>query len=255
MPFFDGYVKFYSTSMTSASPDRLNARYEAIIESNRDLFCGKRILDIASHDGRWSFTAIQAGASQVIGIEARSELVENANHNFEHYEVDKSRYKFIQGDVFEVLSSGGFQVDVVLCLGYMYHTIRHAELIDLIDRCGASHIILDTEIVQQDGVNDFQGEMREEGARKIWKEPVMVQMIQEPVEHESMAYQDSMTRSGFALVARPSEGAIEILLDHFGYSVQRLEWASLLFGRGDAGQLKDYADGWRGTFVCSKRHR
>lgn len=242
--------------MTSASPDRLNGRHVAIIENNRDLLRGKRVLDIASHDGRWSFAALQAGgAAHVIGVEARAELVENARMNFAHYGVEAAYHKFIQGDVFDVLSKGELQVDVVLCLGYLYHTIRHAELFDLIERTGASHIILDTEIIPWGGPNGELVSSRKEGARIVWPEPVALQMIEEPVDNESMAYQDSITRSGLALVARPSVGYLKILSSHFGFLLHRVEWASILSGLKDLGQLNDYVDGWRGTFVCSKQER
>lgn len=71
MKFFDPYAQFLTTSATSASPSRLNARHAAIIQGNLELFRGKRVLDIASHDGRWSFAALHAGAKHVTGIEIR----------------------------------------------------------------------------------------------------------------------------------------------------------------------------------------
>ena len=56
--FFDAYPRFYETSKTSASRGRLNLRYEAIFGENADVFRGARVLDIASHDGRWSLAAL-----------------------------------------------------------------------------------------------------------------------------------------------------------------------------------------------------
>ena len=32
----------------------MNERYEALFASNRDVFDGARVLDLASHDGRYS---------------------------------------------------------------------------------------------------------------------------------------------------------------------------------------------------------
>ena len=85
MGFFDGYPAFYQSSRTGSHPNRLNARYQALIESNRDIIEGGRILDIASHDGRWSFAALHAGAEHVVGIEARSGLVERATEAMDTY--------------------------------------------------------------------------------------------------------------------------------------------------------------------------
>jgi len=76
--FFDQYPRFYDTSETFAYPSRLNLRHEAIFGENTDIFEGRRVLDIASHDGRWSFAALQAGAASVVGIEGRPELVASA---------------------------------------------------------------------------------------------------------------------------------------------------------------------------------
>ena len=72
--FFDDYPRFYSTSKTGPSRHRLGARHRAIIEGNERLLVGRRVLDIASHDGRWSFAALKSGAAHVTGIEARPHL-------------------------------------------------------------------------------------------------------------------------------------------------------------------------------------
>ena len=42
--------------------NRMNERYEALFASNRDIFDGARVLDLASHDGRYSFAALKTGA-------------------------------------------------------------------------------------------------------------------------------------------------------------------------------------------------
>src|SRR4249919_1385884 len=76
--FFDDYPRFAETSRTAASMDRLNLRYEAIFAENRDILDGARVLDIASHDGRWSLAALATGARSVVGVEARPGLVANA---------------------------------------------------------------------------------------------------------------------------------------------------------------------------------
>jgi hypothetical protein len=67
--FIDEFPQFYSTSQTGAVPNRLNQRYRACLEWNEPVIRGNRILDIASHDGRWSFAALKTGASHVVGIE------------------------------------------------------------------------------------------------------------------------------------------------------------------------------------------
>lgn len=81
--FFDRFPEFYDSGNATPADSiraRLNARYEAIIENNLRLIRGKRILDLGSHDGSWSFAAIEAGANHVLGVEPRPELVDARQH-------------------------------------------------------------------------------------------------------------------------------------------------------------------------------
>jgi len=113
--FFSSFPRFFETSQTTASANRLNARFEAIIEKNKDLIKGSKILDIASHDGRWSFAALKSGATHVTAVEVRKDLVKHAKETCTQYGIDKAHVDFICGDVFDVLSRRDIRVDVVLC--------------------------------------------------------------------------------------------------------------------------------------------
>lgn len=104
---------------------RLNLRYEAIFGENRDIFAGASVLDLASHDGRWSLAALATGARSVVGIEARPELVKSAMENLAGYGYRADRARFVTGDVHDVLSTHDLGADVVLCLGFLYHTLRY----------------------------------------------------------------------------------------------------------------------------------
>src|SRR4249920_3533467 len=109
--FFDSYPRFLETSKTGADRDRLNGRHRAIIEFNRDIIRGSRLLDIASHDGRWSFAALKAGAEHSTGIEGRADLVSRANDTFKSNGIDPESYKFIHGDAHDALSAEAPAVD------------------------------------------------------------------------------------------------------------------------------------------------
>jgi len=98
--FFDAHPRFLSTSKTAVTRDRLNGRYRALIESNADHIAGKRVLDITSHDGRWSLAASKAGARYVMGIEARAHLVAAARETMIEYGILEGRVEFTQGDLF-----------------------------------------------------------------------------------------------------------------------------------------------------------
>jgi hypothetical protein len=242
MEFFERYDLFLKTSPVGNWPARLNGRYRAIIDANRDALAGARVLDLASHDGRWSFAALEAGASVVTGVEVRPELVDAARQNMRSIGVHPDRYRFLQGDMFE--RRGLFQrpFDVVMCLGIFYHTTRHTELLELMGRTGASTIILDTMIANTPGcLSLLQAESSEPLANGL---------------------DDTGVRNGKILVAHPSPAAIELMFKHFGYAIRRIDWPSIIAEMGvspdlSSGQsaqnpLGDYARNLRGTFIATR---
>src|SRR4051794_35085751 len=78
-------------------PDRLNERYEAMFATNRDILDEARVLDLASHDGRYSFAAMKTGAAHVTGVEVRESLVDKALETFAFYGQDPETYRFVCG--------------------------------------------------------------------------------------------------------------------------------------------------------------
>ncbi|MEL7174752.1 MAG: class I SAM-dependent methyltransferase, partial [Pseudomonadota bacterium] len=131
--------------------NRLNARYAAMIHPNRAHFAGARVLDLASHDGRWSFAALKAGAAHVTGIEVRAKLIARSANIIP--EQDRARVRFIEGDVFEEmprLLADGTGFDIVLCLGLFYHILDHDRLLRLMAAFKPGLIILDTGLVDSD---------------------------------------------------------------------------------------------------------
>jgi predicted nicotinamide N-methyase len=229
--FFDDHPRFFETSETSSYPWRLNLRHAAIFDEHADLFPGARVLDIASHDGRWSLAALEAGAESVIGIEARPDLVGHAKANLAAYG-RQGRVEFVAGDVFEVLASERPEVDVVLCLGFLYHTLRHTELLTRIRQTSARHVVLDTEVHRS-------------------PEPV-VRLADESVQREGNAVADAYTYGDTVLTGRPTLSAIELLARTQGYAVERMsDWDGLLRDNPEADQVRDYRIGRRATLLLS----
>jgi precorrin-6B methylase 2 len=234
--FFDAYPLFYETSATSPARDRLNLRYEAIFGENRDIFEGARVLDIASHDGRWSLAALATGAAAVTGIEARPELVEHAQRNLAAYGYGPDRARFITGDVFDVFAREDFEFDVVLCLGFLYHTLRYTELFDGIARARPGHVVIDT------------------WARSMMRKVPMVEIQQERVERQGNAVADSFTHGDTVLIGRPNLRAIRVMLRHYGYRVERLsDWAGLLRDNPGMEGIKVYRERQRVTIRCVRK--
>jgi SAM-dependent methyltransferase len=231
--FFEQFPRFYWTSSTAPTHGRLNLRYEAIFGENRDIIAGASVLDLGSHDGRWSLAALATGARSVIGIEARPELVKAAAENLGTYGYGADRVRFVTGDLHEVLNTQDFEVDVVLCLGFLYHTLRYNELLDGICRTNARYLIIDT----------FSPHMME---------PVPnVNVITERAEEQGRAAADAYTHGPLVLVGRPNLAGIRTMLGAYGYQFDRFsDWAGLLRDNPRTGDCDDYANQRRITVRC-----
>ncbi len=233
--FFDDHPRFLDTSSTAQQRSRLNWRHRAIIEDNADLLNDQRIIDIASHDGRWSYAALKAGANHVTGIEVRPELVHHAEQTLAHYRADADSYDFIAGDVFDVLRDAEHEMkaDVVLCLGFLYHTIRYPDLLLGIRDTGARFLVLDTAV--------WPGRHR------------VVRLFAENVESEGNAALGSDTYGGKALIGWPSPSALEFMLESFGFQiVKKFDWHRALYKK-KVKAVGQYRRGRRVTWVARVR--
>jgi Methyltransferase domain len=214
--------------------NRMSERYEALFASNRDIFDGARVLDLASHDGRFSMAALHAGAAHVTGVEVRQSLVDKAQETFEFYGRDPETYRFVCGDVFEVLEREKFDVDVVLCLGYLYHTYRHTELMYRLHELAPRHLIVDTMVTPD-------------------PEPTL-KLIREPNAADIRSASLDPYAVDRVLVLRPSVPALEMLVRNYGFEVESMyDWKSRLAGRPPMPGLDGYATGKRVTLRCLSR--
>jgi len=218
----------------SEQRSRMNERYEALLASNRDIFDGARVLDLASHDGRYSFAALKTGAAHVIGVEVRQSLIDRAQEAFAFYGQDPETYRFVRGDLFEVLAREKFDVDVVLCFGFLYHTYRHTELMYRLHNLAPRHLIVDTMVTR-----DTQRTL------KVIRE--------RDVEDIRSAAQDAYS-VGQVLVLRPSVPALQMLLRSYGFEIESMyDWKGRLAGRPSVPGVDGYAKGTRVTLRCRSR--
>jgi SAM-dependent methyltransferase len=230
--FFDSFPRFYDASATSSSRGRLNLRYEAIFGENRDVFAGARVLDLASHDGRWSLAALKTGAAEVVGIEARENLAAAARANLREYGEDERRVRFLAGDLFTVLGEEALQADVVLCLGFLYHTLRYGELLRKIRDLAPRYFIVDTNVIPL--------------VRRPW-----VRIANQPTDRQRNAAEDAESYAGRALVGTPSIPALSVLLETYDFEIERFsDWAALIRDNPDLKGVGGYAVGRRITARC-----
>jgi hypothetical protein len=88
---------------------------------------------------------MKAGATNVVGIEARDYLVQASDANLREHGISENSFRFIAGDVFENLERiEPHSSDTVFCFGFFYHVANHILLLSKIARLKPKYLILDT---------------------------------------------------------------------------------------------------------------
>ncbi|WP_426036975.1 class I SAM-dependent methyltransferase [Cypionkella sp. TWP1-2-1b2] len=127
---------------------RLEERYKRIVTSNLDAFLGKTVLDIAANNGRWTYAALDAGASHVTSIEGREARAADAVHFLDDLGYS-GKYTANVGDMYDFLYETRNQhFDTVLCLGIYYHVMDHYHFLKQIARHSPTTIIIDSGFVR-----------------------------------------------------------------------------------------------------------
>lgn len=200
--FFDAYPFFRDSSAVASSLSRLNFRAELLIGQNRDAFEGRRVLDIAAHDARFSVAAhLLGGAKQVIGIEARSHVVETGKENLNKLGLGPDRVDLRVGDMMDALPEferGSF--DTICLFGILYHTARHYEIGAQIARIGPQHLIIDSTVLEGEA------------------EPI-IRLRSETTGKDGRIWDGDRDA---ALSSTPSMAALVLLFEEFGYSMERV---------------------------------
>ena len=221
--FFDAYPRFVETSETGPWLDRLNARYVALIDDNRASIRDARVLDLASHDGRFTFAALQAGASHVVGVEHDPRLVRAAGEHLAFYGVPADRYEFVAGDLFECMRSVE-PCDVVFVFGILYHLADHMRLMTALADLDARTMIFDTMVsTKSDAVIELRA----------------------PIA-------GSPPPPGSQLEGWPTRAALEAMWSSFGWAYEFYDWRAS--GHADHPKLDDYAGGRRVTAVVTSEY-
>ena len=203
--FCELYPRFLATTETVPSPSRLDSRWRAIIGWNKHHLSGRRVMDLGCHDGRWSFAALKIGACHVTAVDGRAHLVEKASENFRFYEVPTSAYRLLIGDAIETLCrTEPGTIDVLMCLGFFYHTMEHMRLLLEARRIGVECMIVDTAISPA-------------------AEPIVALRF-EPVDDTRNSIDYGMTGRGNVLVGSPSRSGLIAMLDYAGYRTEFFDW-------------------------------
>ncbi|QFT79855.1 tRNA (mo5U34)-methyltransferase [Roseovarius sp. THAF27] len=209
---------------------RLNQRHKLIIDPFGPQIEGARVLDIAAHDGRWSYALAAAGAAEVVGVEARPELVAR----FDAFpETDfKPRVSLTCGDLFDDLEArgaAGERFDVVALYGIFYHVMDHFRLLSLIRALEPGLVMIDSEFIVQDNA--------------------MIQVLKEDVSNPLNAVTEVEGRS-HTVVGVPSRRATEFMAEALNLDCVWIDH-DLILGEDRRGMHDYFRDGRKVRHVCA----
>lgn len=214
---FDGGIRTPLPDRGRVNRQRQRRAYffEALLALTGGSLEGKRVLDLGCSSGFFALQAIEAGADFVLGLDADSDGIEQAQLVFQAKGVDPARYHFKQANVFGYAIEQSF--DVVLCLGLLNVVARPVALFELMSRIGAELIVIDTGLSR--------------APQKLFE----VSHLTEPwnvVDHD--------------LVLIPTRRAVVDLAGQFG-----LKTVALARNFTDQTGMEDYGRHRRLAFVCS----
>ena len=185
---------------------------------------GKRVLDLGCNAGFWALHAAESGCDFVLGVDGREMHVRQAEFVFETKGIEKSRYQFIQKDIFDLKPEELGTFDIVFCLGLLYHISKPMELMESIDPMNSDLLLIDTTLSRASD-SSFQ------------------------VAHESL--EEPRNAFDYELVLIPTKLAVLEMAKQFGYSSVVLK-PTFLSEADEEGQ-NNYRLGARRAFICAKK--
>jgi tRNA (mo5U34)-methyltransferase len=219
---FDGGVSTpaYRPQHINRQLQRRRMLFTPLIAACGGSLAGRHILDLGCNAGYWSLAAIEAGADFVLGVDGRQMHLDQAQLVFDAHGVDRARYSFELGNIFEQRPQGRY--DIVLCLGLMYHVAKPVELFELMAATGADLLVIDTDVSLA------------------------------PWSMFKVAHEDSLDNPrnavDYRLVMIPTRRAICDLAQQFGYRTVALAHEGITDYTG----MEDYRGYQRAAFICSK---
>jgi tRNA (mo5U34)-methyltransferase len=106
-------------------PDVHRTRLELMEEPVREMLSAAgpdaRVVDLACNEGWFSHRILEWGASYVLGVDIRPQVIRRAELIRAHFGIPQDRLELRCADVFDLNISELGTFDIVLCLGLIYH--------------------------------------------------------------------------------------------------------------------------------------
>ena len=237
--FIFDYAKLpYGKNAKKLDHNRINWRCETLLTKNRNLIEGKVVLDLACNTGKLSYPCLVLGAKKVIGVEARQELIDEGKEYLTDRNL-KNRMNFVKADVFDYLASAEIKsFDTILCLGFLYHTVRQVEFFRQVKRLSPNNIIIDTSVA----TNYIWY-----GLKSFFKKPPMLLTICE----DSNKNRNTTDEDGVAFW--PTCSFLETMFNTIDYDYKKLSYKKN--GVTNWLGLEDYKKGLRVSYIASKKNQ
>ncbi len=216
------------------SPECLNSRIEILLEQNRDCIQGKRILDIGSHIGTFSYAALKLGAKFVNGIDTEADTVKRCHDLFREQKVAESDYRFEVADVTEFLKNlpDNFY-DTIFCFGTLYYLDEPLSLLKQMNRVGRKAVLLDTFTA---GYAAVQGKDSVKVFSSIQKAtldlPLMIVSLTKPGKGDYRLPKSFDFRGkNLSQITLPTKSLLEIWYQSIGMGFKLLDWSHYIQGQ------------------------
>ena len=182
-----------------------------------------------------SYPCLALGAKKVIGVEARQELIVQGQKYLENDGL-KNKMEFVQADVFDYLASAQTKsFDTILCLGFLYHTVRQIDFFREIKRLSPNQVIIDTSVA----TNYIWY-----GLKSFLNKPPMLLAIKE----DSRKTSDTTDEDGVAFW--PTKSFLEKMFAIINYDCRQLNYKKVVKNWNG---LEDYKKGLRVSYIASRR--
>lgn len=227
--FLDGLEGYEGQAQPAT---RMNKRHAMLIAPVADEIAGARVLDIAAHDGRWSYAFAAAGAAEVSAVEPRAAL--RARYDEFPGGDFKDRVTFRHLDLFEAMEAdvaAGQTWDVIALFGILYHIMDHVRVMRLVHALKPRLVIVDSEFMLRPNP--------------------MIQLATERTDKDLNAYPafPGQTR---AVIGTPSKKAMEAIAASFDFTTEWID-AEALFGDDRVGVQDYFREGLRRRAACRLR--
>jgi hypothetical protein len=107
------------------------------------------VIDLACNEGWFAHRMLEWGASRVVGVDIRPDVIRRATLLRDHFGIDAARLELRCADVFEIRPSELGLFDVVLCLGLVYHLEDPIGAIRMAHALTAGVCVIESQLTRQ----------------------------------------------------------------------------------------------------------